>query len=305
MLKRRPYYTLLSIWGIVYIIGTLIAPVAPNRFNLSATNTHLIQISLALPIVFIWAAAVIGAERFKSYAQKIRKYPDGRAFNTIATGLIILVAGILFSGVSAVLRPWALKDGWIAQFTILYNFVSAILPVIAYAYMYAGSRNLLRLTKTGKRYIAGWLPTLAIIAVIGAVYISVIHGYDYRNNTPDPNKFSSFYLPDGMILFTLVIPYLVGWALGIKAALNIWSYMKDVKGVIYKKALRRVVIGILLVIVFAVIIQLLVALSTYFAKAGLAAILLIIYLIILFYALGFLVLASGTKKLNAIEKVKP
>jgi NADH:ubiquinone oxidoreductase subunit 3 (subunit A) len=65
------------------------------------------------------------------------------------------------------------------------------------------------------------------------------------------------------------------------------------------------VIGILLVIVFAVIIQLLVALSTYFAKAGLAAILLIIYLIILFYALGFLVLASGTKKLNAIEKVKP
>jgi hypothetical protein len=139
---------------------------------------------------------------------------------------------------------------------------------------------------------------------VGVVYVIVIHGYNYRNNTPDPGKYSSFYLPDGMIFFSLALPYLIGWALGIKSALNIWSYMRDVKGTIYKAALRRLVVGLLLVLAFAVIIQLFVAFSTYFAKSGLAALLLIVYLLILFYSFGYLIIASGTKNLNKIEKVK-
>jgi hypothetical protein len=305
MLKRRLYYTLLSIWGITYVVGSLVAPIAPNRFDLSTTKTKVLQLTLALPIVLIWAAAVYGAERFKSYAQKIKNYPDGKALNLVANGLIILVASILFNGFSGILRPWALKDGWLPQFTILFNFISAVLPLIAYIFMYSGSKELLKLTKSVRKYSASWIPVVAIIALLGAVYITVIYGYDYRGNTPNPAKFSSFYLPDGLILSTLAVPYLVGWALGIKAALNIWAYMHEIKGTIYKKALRRVVAGILLVIACAVIIQLFIAFSTYFSKAGLAAILLIVYLLIVFYSLGFLVLASGTKGLNAIEKVKP
>jgi hypothetical protein len=304
MLNRRKYYALLALWSAIYVIGTIVAPLAPNRFNLSTARTHVLQITIALPIVLIWVAAVYGAERFKSYAQRIGNYPDGQALNTVANGLIILVAALLFSGISGILRPWALKDGWLPQFTVLYNFVSAILPLIAYSFMYAGSAKLLKTIKKGKKYLIGWLPAALLVIAIGVVYVIVIHGYNYRNNTPDPGKYSSFYLPDGMIFFSLALPYLIGWALGIKSALNIWSYMRDVKGTIYKAALRRLVVGLLLVLAFAVIIQLFVAFSTYFAKSGLAALLLIVYLLILFYSFGYLIIASGTKNLNKIEKVK-
>jgi hypothetical protein len=304
MFNRRNYYSLLALWGIIYIIGTLVAPLAPSRYNLSATSTHLIQVTIALPIVLIWAAAVFGAERFKSYAQKIRSYPDGTAMNKVAIGLIILISLLLFGGFSGILRPWALKDGWLPQFTILFNFISAVLPVIAYSIMYSGSKDLLKLTKSKKSYSAGWIPVIAIIAAITAVYLLVIFNYDYRNNTPNASKYSSFYLPDGLILFTLALPYLVGWALGLKAALNINAYRRDVKGQIYIKALNRVVIGILLVIASAIVIQMLSAFSTFFAKAGLGSILAVVYLIIILYASGFVIIASGAKRLNAIEKVK-
>jgi hypothetical protein len=304
MFNRRNYYGLLALWGIIYIIGTINAPLAPNRFNLSTTSTHLLQVTIALPVVLIWTAAVIGAERFKSYTQRIIKHPDGEAMNKVANGLIILVAALLFRGVSGILRPWALKDGWLDQFTILYNFISVVLPLIAYCFMYAGSKDLLKLTKSSKKYLMSWLPVILLIIAVGILYITVIFHYGYRNNTPDPAKFSSFYLTDGLIFFTLLIPYLAGWALGIKSALNINAYKRDVKGAIYKNALFRLVIGFLLVIACAVTIQLLVAFSTYFATAKLASILLFIYLLLIFYASGFLFIASGTKKLGTIEMVK-
>jgi hypothetical protein len=142
-----------------------------------------------------------------------------------------------------------------------------------------------------------------MLSLIGIVYLRVLLGYPYNNSTPDPAKYSSFYLPDWLIVSTLALPYLIGWGLGIKAAMNIVAYRRYVKGIIYKAALNRFVLGIFLVIGFAIILQLLVAFSTYFARASLSSILLVVYLIILLYSLGFLVIASGSKKLKAIERV--
>jgi hypothetical protein len=304
MYRRRYYYTALTICSLIYISGTLIAPISSNRFNLTPAKTHLLQVCIALPIILIWLAALYGAERLKTYSEVIKNYPDGKAMGTLAAGLTILVASIVINGLVSILRPWALRDGWLPAFTIINNYLSIIIPLIGFWIMYRGSTQLLKTTKVVRKYTARWIPISIVLAAIAAVYLLVIMNYDYRNATPDPTKYSSFYLPDWLIVISLVIPYLVAWGLGIKAALNVAAYRQEVKGTIYKNALKWLVAGVLLVVAFAVSLQLLIAFSTYFSKAGLAAILAIVYLIIIFYAVGYLVIASGARKLNAIEKVK-
>jgi hypothetical protein len=302
---QKKYYGSFVVASLVYIIGTLIGPLSPNRFNLTPSKTHFLQLTIALPIVLIWAVAIYGAARFKIYTNKIKQHKDGMALNQIAIGLTILVASLMANGVFSVLRAWAFKNGWLPTYTILSNYLAVLLPLAAFIYMYLGSTKLKKLARN-KDASSGsaWLISGLVIVVVAAVYIKALYSYQYRTATPDPSRYSSFYMSDLLILLTLILPYLISWWLGIKACLNIWSYQRDVKGLIYRQSLMRLVVGVLVAVSFSVILQLLVASSTLIAKAGLGSILIILYLLILLYALSYLIIASGARRLDAIEKVQ-
>jgi hypothetical protein len=302
MLRRKFYYSAFLLWSLIYIIGTIIAPLAPSRFNLSTTKTHLIQITFVIPIVLIWALAFYGAEKFKNYALSIRKHPDGKALNQIANGLIILTAAVMSGGLSGIFRPWAVEDHWLKSFTIIFNYIEAFLPLVAFYCMYRGSVDLRRLAAKKRGGFREWVGVIIVMIVIAVTYTAVLLHYPYRDQTPDPNQYSSFYLPTPLILLTLALPYVIGWGLGIKAALNIVYSQRIIKGSIYRSAMFRFAMGIIFVVGFAILVQILSAFSTYFAHIGIAAILIIIYLAIIIYSIGFLLIAMGSKKLAAIEK---
>ena len=305
MSKRAYYYLSYLAISAIYVISSLLAPLGPNRFNLTASKTHLLQLTILLPVVLIWFAAVYGVEKFHTYTSSIKSYKDGKPLHLFATGLLILVGSIIFNSIVGILRPWALADGWLSAYTILANYLSAWLPLLAYACMYIGSAQLLKSIKTKPKIKnpLGWLPILLLLIIVGAIYVAVLLNYNYRSSTPDPTRYSSFYMSDPLILFTLALPYLFGWGLALKATLNLYAYLKQVRGVIYRSAFVRLLSGVLVVTLFYIIVQMLVAFSTYIAKAGLGSILLILYMLIMLYALGFLIIASGAKKLVAIEKV--
>lgn len=305
MTKRRErIYFLFFIAASIYLILTFMAPLAPNRFGLDTAKTHLLQATIVLPVVAVWLTAVFGAERFRSYSNTIKKHRDGQAFNKIAVGVALLVISFIGNGTFGALRAWARRDGWIEGFTITANYLSAFLPLLAFGLMYIGSVELRRLIK---KKTSDRLSNTILMLVLGAVavlHISTLMNYEYRNSTPDPATYNSFYLSDNLILLTLALPHLIAWGMGMKAAVNIWKYQQQVKGVIYRFALFRLALGTLLVTGFSVTLQMLIAFSTYFSSASLASILVVLYVIILFYAAGFLVIASGAKRLTAIEKVK-
>jgi hypothetical protein len=302
MHRKRNYFLALFLWSIFYIVGTVAAPLSPNRFNITPSKTHFLQITIALPVVVIWFIALSGAARFKEYANSINKYKDGKAMDEFANGLLLLVFSVISSGLSAILRPWAIKDGWLQGFTIVFNLVQVILALVAFFVMFRGSEKLLRvISKKRRNVLRDWLPVILAMILISAIYISVLFNYQYRNSTPDPLKFSSYYMSDVVLLLTIVIPTIIGWALGLKAARNMIIYRREIKGNIYQGALFRTALGVAIVVCTAVIFQLLSGLAAYLSKAGLQAILLIVYALILLYSIGFVVIASGTKKLCAIE----
>jgi MFS family permease len=304
MTQRHKYYLALIIAVIVYIFGTLLGPLGPNRFNLTPAKTHLLQLSIALPAIFIWVAAVYGGERLKTYASGIRKYNDGKALNKFATGLLILAFSSLIGGIYGMLRAWAMKDGWLSPFTILANYLAVILPLIAFSYLYTGSRSLKLLTKkkvSNERY---WVIAISLfLLAVALIYLQHLSNYKYVGSTPDPTRYSSFYMSRPMVVITIIIPYLVSWWLGLMAALNLAVYRWRVKGVVYRASLFRLVVGTAIVVMTSIFVELFIALSTYIAGAGLGAILGLVYALLLVYAAGFLLIASGARKMMALEKV--
>jgi hypothetical protein len=301
--KRLYFYAAYLVFAIIYLVVSLLAPLGPNRFNLSTTHTRELQAAILLPLLLIWLAAIYGAEKLYDYTRLIKNSKDGKALSVLSSGLSLLVASILINAFIGLFRPWALKDGWLAAYTIFSNYLGILLPLAAYVVLHNGSLRLLSSIKA-KPSKKSWLAIIILMLIIGAGYLAAMFSYDYRVSTPDPSKFSSFYMSDVLIALTICLPYLIGWALAIKAMLNLDQYRRQVKGLIYKRSLLRLEAGLLVVIFFYIIIQLLIAFSTYFAHAGLGSILAFLYLLIFFYAIGFLVIAAGTSRLTQIEKVK-
>lgn len=301
--KKYYYYLAFIVLAAVYIVASLFEPLAPNRFRLTPARTHELQLTFLLPIVVIWAAAAFGAERFQNYTDRIKTDKDGATLSQISTGLVLLAAAIIISGLFGVLRGWALKDGWLSAYTIASNYISALLPLIAFAFIFAGSQKLRRLVKVPPQAGVGSIILTIGLVAVAIVYVVVLTRYQYANATPDPAKYSSYYMSDPLVLLSLALPYLAGWGLAIKAILNIHLYRRQVKGVIYKAALARLAIGLAVVISFYVLVQLLVAFSAYLATASLTSLLVLVYLLIIIYGIGFVLIALGANKLTDIEKV--
>jgi hypothetical protein len=304
MKRQKLYYGLFALAALIYIIATLLGPLGPNRFDLSPAKTRWLQATIALPVVLIWFSAVYGALKFKNYTSTIQKDADGRALDGVATGLSVLVASYIINGTFGTLRAWATHDGWLSTFTIISNYLAVALALVAFTLMYRGSNKLAVVTRRPSKTTVRRLAVAVLLAVIAGLYVVVMLTYNYRSSTPDASRYSSFYLPDALILLTLVVPYLVSWACGMLTCFNISAYQRHVKGVIYRSALRRLAVGTMTAVLFSILLQMLIAFSTFFARQGLAIILLIVYLIIIMYGAGFLIIASGARRLSAIEKVK-
>jgi hypothetical protein len=89
--------------------------------------------------------------------------------------------------------------------------------------------------------------------------------------------------------------------MGILAGVNIAKFAANVKGVLYRRALRNVVLGIWGVVVFSVILQALTLASRYLLNWSVAGVILLVYALMAFYSFGFILINSGAKSLTRLE----
>jgi hypothetical protein len=94
---------------------------------------------------------------------------------------------------------------------------------------------------------------------------------------------------------------LLAWFLGLLAAINLTRYAAQVKGVLYRQALRYLVLGVLSVVIFAVIVQVLSLASRFFLGFDLARLLFTVYVLLALYGLGFWFVNLGARNLARIE----
>jgi hypothetical protein len=186
--------------------------------------------------------------------------------------------------------------------TIMYNYFS-LLVTLAGVWLVA----------RGARKLAGTLekkPYTLNQTFLASAYTAFCIFYTYVTLT-DPTRrvggglsgTAAYYLPDFLVFSTIVIPYIILWYLGFRAAYHIELYRKNAPGVLYRKALGYLAAGIAFVVISLMVLRLTTSLSSFLSDLSLQYLLAFVYFLLIVIGLGYGLIAAGAKRLKKIEEV--
>lgn len=304
LLKHRLVSGIFLLLSIVYIGVSLFAhqdPAVMAKYHLTHGKLVALLLTITLPYVLIWFVSLLGYARFSTYAQTIRQSKDGAAFKTMARGLLLLALWLPVSAVTGVLSAkfYQAHPLQTAKMIIIVNYVNIAFLFPGFILTYQGARKLLPLIKTSAT-------TLSQAVNIGFICFSGFYVFltledPARHFPTDVTSKAAYYLPDWLIVFTLVIPRLIMWYLGVKAVQYLYLYRNKVKGTLYKQALNNLARGFMGVVITTIILRCFQSLSAPLARLNLAALLLIVYALLIIIAIGYGLISLGAKKLQQIE----
>lgn len=312
---KKAYKKIIMTWAaltIAYISITLLLPPDPvslARYNVSAWQLRLIGLSVSIPLAGIWFAAFYGYAKFKEYALTIKGTKDAHGLSIISDGLKILAFGLpLSSLISTTMsffsrNPSLTETSPLAPVAVITNvYVALIIAVLAYITLRKGSTELIKVNNFTVTTSDKTKNTIFfVIATI--VYVFLVFLNPNRQVPSAPGFRATFYLPDWLIVLTIMLPYLYAWYSGFVASMNIVTYKKNTTGTIYKKALSGLSLGISTVIAVTIALQFFGTIGGAISKLNLSSILILVYVLLLAISAGYIIIARSAKKLTKIETV--
>jgi hypothetical protein len=226
--------------AVVYIIEAFAAPVPAatlHKYHISVTQVHELLAAITLPYLAIWGVALVGYLRLRSYTESLGTSKDGRAFRLITKGVFWFTVWLPLSALLSAWGDYAIRNhtGSTAAIIRMEVYANILLLIPAFVYVFEGSKKLVRVAKSRLVQLPEWL-TLSYIA-FAALYTYLTLTDSARRVAPDATTYASYYLPDWLIITTVIIPRLILWFLGIQAVYNIVTYRQKVGGIIYRRAL--------------------------------------------------------------------
>jgi hypothetical protein len=273
-----------------------------GHYHLLPFEYRLVASAIALPSIAVWFVAFWGYGKLYEYSQAIIKSKEGPHFNRMAIGSSWLA--------------WSLPIVMICSFTlthlsnkwptfhntaiIISNYVSLIVPLVALAIISSASSGLigkarLNLSPKSVRYI------MLLFLAVGVAYCFLI--FRSLDLTSIASANNPYYLPVWLLILTVIIPYLYAWFIGLLAAYEITQFTINIKGLLYKRALQFLAIGLVVIIVSAIAIQ---YTSSVFPRTGVLVINERLFLNLALHILsgaGFIIMAIGANRLKKIEEV--
>ena len=299
---------LFSLLSLLYLLQIFAIPAdarSLNRYNLSGTEAKLIALSFAIPYIVIWFTALYGYIKLKGYSLSIIGNQEGKAFSMIANGLLVLAFWMPISTILTNLGTWiSQRDPSLKpETTIISNYVTLGFTLLAFVLIYRGAQKLKPILKKYGTKIdyQSFFPELFVMA--SALFIYLTFTNDARTAPTENVPLATYYLPDALILITIVLPYIAVWYLGMNAARLIQIYRLRISGTLYKNALQNLARGVICVIISLISIRYLASMTSVFSDATLKFILLLVYALLIVIAIGYIFIAVGARRLKKIEEV--
>jgi hypothetical protein len=288
---------------LAYLILTLFP--APDKavlrqYHLTIASYRGILFPAVIILVISWVVSLYGAVKIKAYADVIKKSNEGRALNIISAGFLVLtVSQPVYAALAGVFGQIDRHSPHLLPaFTIVSNYVSLFLVALAMIIISVGGSKLRELGDGPKDKIPAhvWMTAFIILSSLYSYFIVIqpIHA---------PVTRRAYFLPDWLLITTIAIPYLYVWYRGIYAAYQIYEYQSNIRGLIYKSALKYLAGGVAVVILSSIATRILTTVSTRLTQLSLTPILFILYALIVIDAAGFVLIAIGANKLKQIEEV--
>ena len=299
-MKRFQYLYIVLVLG--YLLLTLLTPVDPattQRYHLSELQVRLVGMTVSVPLALIWLGALYGYTRFQAYSQAIAKEKEGKAFQEITRGIMLLALYLPFTSISSSLVRWmTLENPGLATYGVIgKSFVPVVFQLLAFSFLASGSAKLLKLLrpKVTIRYTD--------YAIAGMIFLASMFTYIVVARPFGGSVANNYALPAWLVVLTIVIPFLFAWYKGALKVYQIYLYRKHVVGNLYREMLKNLVAGLSTIIVSAILIQVLASVSASLTRLNFTPLLILVYVLIAIYAVGYGLLARGARQLKKIEEV--
>lgn len=299
-MNKKYFWTFIALM-VIYVILAFTLPTNPEilqKYNISQNHARVLNLSIVIPLSIVYFSALYGFLRFKSYANTIEKTKEGKPLQYISTGLMVLAFSLPINSILGSLLNYILfqHPDLSATSAIIRNYVSLIFSFVAFLYISRGAESLLSTLKDKK---VNYHPA---ISLLGPILLSSFFSWLVTLQSQDQAAKEVYYMPNWIVILTLAVPYVYVWCVAINAARNLYIYKDRVRGVLYKRAIDHLAKGIGVIILLSIFLQLITTIST-FNRLNLTPLLLIVYVLVAMYALGYGWVARGAKKLKQIEEV--
>jgi hypothetical protein len=272
-----------------------------DKYNVTTGQLHLLALSVALPYVIIWSVGLIGYLRLHTYVKVLGKGKDAPGFRTVARGVFLFTLWLPVSTLVAALasRYYENHPSVTAELTWVVNYVNILVLLPAFYLINRGAEQLVKTTKARWLGLSHTHTVLFVFAM--ACYVFLTFHDAARSVAASADTTASYYQPDWIILLTIILPRIYMWYLGLSGAASMILYRREVKGTIYKLALRNVALGIAGVVTATIVLRIVQSLSTVLNDLSLALILLVVYVLLIIIGTGYVLIAKGAQQLQKIE----
>jgi len=296
---------------LVWLFIVLLSVTANNtslatKYKLSTTQLHMLQLAVSIPGLVIWATILFAALNIRRYAHTIAGSKEGPGFRFIANSLFALLMGLVTNSFLGGLKQIVVQHATDPQtvettFVVMNNYVSVVAALASYGLLLHGSKLLLRSIGKQLDLAKKLLPVGVAFVALTTAYLWLIHGNPARQMSSDPVINTTFGLPYWLIVFTVALPFVIAWLVGVLALMGVYQYRAEASGIIYKLLFRKLVVGMTLFIGLTIGLQLFIQLYSLYATRSLSSLLGIVAVVYLILAYGFILIAQGAQRLNKIE----
>lgn len=305
----KKYYGLLVILATLYLIVSFTTepnPFVLARFHMDATQFRLLSLSIALLLVLVWYAAFYGLIHLTKYANKIKDSPDGNGFRWLAAGTTVIVVGLPLNSLVSTILSRGIPIDLISQATatIISTHLAILFPLVGFFFVVIGSYKLIKTLKKVRISSVRLMTVTGILITISAFYIYAALHNPAREVAVPPALTATYYMQDWLIITTIIIPYIFMWTCGFYATLWLRAYEQSVGGVFYKRALKKLNKGFLIVILTSILLQFLTAAVTSIFAWQIGTIALLVYILVFIIGIGYLSIALGSKDLSKLEEIR-
>jgi hypothetical protein len=284
---------------IIYSAFTLLpepSAITMAQYHLGVIGLRIIYATFIVILAAIWYIGFYGYEKLQSYSRLIAGGKDHKPVAWLKKGIFVIALWLPVSSViSSILKYIASHHvAMLPAITIIDNYISLLLPLIAFFLLSKGARGLSDLTRQRPTFGATNLLTAAVI------YLGLI---DYHLVISTHDRAAVYHMSLWFILTTLVAPYIYMWYIGIMTTYEIYQYRLKVQGIVYRSSWTLLSLGIGWLIVTSIGLQYLTTITNRLTHVSIYWLLIIIYALLLVLSIGFILIAAGTRKLRRIEEV--
>lgn len=292
----------------LYVYLSFAAPTSAdsNALNLSELQLVLIRLTIFIPYILSWFAGLSGSVALRRCGEWLRG-EESSGFRLIANAVAVFVVGSLLSSLVGSLRSY-FDEGtvWRVAVSVVNNYVYVGTALVAAIVFFKGARKLVHPKQDERAEKDDKVMSAVITVILACLYIPLVFTNPYRQ-IPAASGQATYYLPDVVIVLTIVLPLIVTWYVFLAAMFRFNRYVLPISNEMRRRGLKGLFHGLWLTLFASIFLQILISLgSQRLTGAGLGFLLAIIYVLVGLQVVGFILIYFGAKHVrDTLEASNP